>query len=153
MWFRSLLIVSVGVLFLLDVSEATAQWSYEKLNDDSGNTISHNALTMGSNGDLLVACYDDEFSVVVMEANLSYGFQEYVWVNHRFDSAKGQEGRWKTGMINGGATLSGSKAIQFSDLLMAHNNVIIKIGDGNTMKFSLKGSRVTIKKVIAACQP
>ena len=165
MWFRSLLIVSVGVLFLLDVNEATAEWVYVKKRDEFTDRISHRAGTYGTRQELLlVSCREGNLYVTVREVNLSFRVDDFVEVQYRFDTTPGKKSTWiyenrQAWLYHYFYPPSGLENIKKSNIpsgfleqLMAHNNMIIKIEDGDMMQFNLKGSRAAIEKVIAACK-
>ena len=156
---RSWVIVSIVGVFLLDVSEADAQWVYLTPKNEFTDTMTFTAGTESDNGYLHVTCSGAQENknaaylllIGVQEKRLSFYFGNIVDVKYRFDTAPAQESSWNWG--GNSASVFGPEAIRISEQLMNHNEVIIKIEDGDTMKFSLKGSRAAIEKVFAACQP
>ena len=56
LWFRSLLIASVGILMLLDLSEATAQWFFQKSKDEFDDTSMYLAISYSPDGSIGVSC-------------------------------------------------------------------------------------------------
>ncbi len=151
MWFRSLLIASVGILMLLDSSGATAQWHYNTSRDELDDTITDSAFGFGTGGFMGVVCQQQspKFRISLIPYRLSFHISDSVEVKYRFDNGKAGEEYWGW---NKSATINAASAYKFADMLMNRNNLIIKIEGGDTMKFSLKGSRAVIAKVIAACQ-
>ena len=151
MWFRSLLIVSFVALFLLGVSEAIAGWEYKELKDEFDDTITYIAISRGDKGHLGVGCNKEgkRFLVRAQERISRFHYSGTVDIKYRFDAAPAVKSIWSWSR---GQAINLESPHEFSKLLMNHTEVIIKIEDGDTMKFSLKGSRTAIEKVVAACK-
>ena len=136
---------------LLDLSEATAQWFFQKSKDEFDDTSMYLAISYSPDGSIGVSCREQtpRFTIVLMPERRLFHISDSVKVKYRFDDMQAGEEDWRWSKRSAIATTS---AYKFADMLMAYNKLIIKIKGGDTMKFGLKRSRATIEKVIAACQ-